>query len=117
MNAGFVAVAAACVSCACKMPCRPQPLSRYIVLRDFPQPEQSYSCVRRRNWRRHSYSRSLLPGNTMKNQKDEPTGKCDQPAGNSNKHEPSHHPEIVKKLAVLVSIDNARICGAFIYLA
>ena len=43
----------------------------------------------------------------MQNHKDKPTGKCDQIAGNSNKHEPSHHAEIVKKLAVVVSINDA----------
>ena len=43
----------------------------------------------------------------MKNEKDQPTDKCDQAEGNSSKHEPTHHAEIVKKLAVIVAVYNA----------
>jgi hypothetical protein len=53
----------------------------------------------------------------MEDEKDQPTRKCDYSAGNSNKHEPTHHPEIVKKLAIIVSVDDAGMHGAFIDLA
>ena len=66
---------------------------------------------------RNSGRESLLPGDAMENQKNQPTGKCDQATRNGNEHEPSHHAELIKKLAVVVSIDDARMHRAFIHLA
>jgi hypothetical protein len=43
----------------------------------------------------------------MKDEKDQPTDKCEQSAGKSHKHEPTHHAEIVKELAVIVAVYNA----------
>jgi hypothetical protein len=43
----------------------------------------------------------------MKDEKYKPSNKCDQAEGNGSKHKPAHHPKIVKKLAIIVSVDNA----------
>ena len=53
----------------------------------------------------------------MENEKDQPARKCDQAAWNSNEHEPTHHTELVKKLAIIVPVDDARMDGAFIHFA
>src|SRR5207248_1183732 len=75
------------------------------ILFQSTQADHSCRCGRRRNWRRNPCSRSLCPSNAMENQNDKPTGECDQAAWNGNKHEPSHHAEIVKKLPIIMSID------------
>ena len=53
----------------------------------------------------------------MENEEDKPTGKCNQAARNRDKHEPTHHAEIVKKLAVIEAVYNAGMHRAFIHFA
>src|SRR5689334_12334535 len=54
-----------------------------------------YSCRRRlrgNRWRT-SGSYTFLPSSTVEDQKNQPADKCDQPAGNGHKHEPTHDAE------------------------
>jgi hypothetical protein len=44
----------------------------------------------------------------MENEENQPASECNQTPGNGDEHEPTHHTERVKELAVIVSIDNAR---------
>ena len=53
----------------------------------------------------------------MENEEYQPTDKCHQAARNSNKHEPTHHTELVKELAVIVAVYNAGMRRAFIHFA
>ena len=53
----------------------------------------------------------------MENQENQPTNKCNQAAGNRNEHEPAHHAERIEKLAVIVSVDDARMHRPFVDLA
>ena len=36
---------------------------------------------------------ALSPGDAMENEENQPTSKCNQTAGNSDEHEPTHHTE------------------------
>src|SRR5438067_10348878 len=75
-------------------------------------------CHRRRgNRRRNSGSESFLPAGKMENQKDEPADECEQARGKSNQHEPTHHTERIKKLAIIVSVNDAWMRRAFVYFA
>ena len=53
----------------------------------------------------------------MENQKDEPADECEQARGKSNQHEPTHHTERINKLAIIVSVNDAWMRRAFVYLA
>ena len=53
----------------------------------------------------------------MKNQKDEPADECKQARGKRNQHEPTHHTERIKKLAAIVSVDDARMHRTFVHFA
>ena len=53
----------------------------------------------------------------MENEENQPTNKCNQTAGNCGEHEPTHHTELVKKLAIIVPVYDARMDGAFIHFA
>ena len=51
---------------------------------------------------------ALSPGDAMQNEENQPTSKCNQTAGNGDKHEPTHDAERVKQFAVIMSVDDAR---------
>ena len=53
----------------------------------------------------------------MQDEKNQPTKECNQAGGNSNEHEPTHYAEGVKQFAVILSVDDAGMYRAFIYLA
>src|SRR4030095_10538113 len=75
-------------------------------------------CGRPRgNRRRDPGGRALSPSDAMENEENQPTNKCNQTAGNSDEHEPTHHTEGIKELAVIVSVDDTRMHRAFVHFA
>lgn len=53
----------------------------------------------------------------MQNEENQPTNKCDQTAGNGDEHEPTHYTERIELFAVIMSVDDARMHGAFVHFA
>src|SRR5262249_7418597 len=69
------------------------------------------------NRRRDPGGRALSPSDAMEDEENQPTNECNQTAGNSDEHEPTHHTEGIKELAVIVSVDDTRMYRAFVHLA
>jgi hypothetical protein len=72
---------------------------------------------RRRNGRRNSGSESLFPACPMQDENDQPNHERAEPAGNSNKHQPAQHTQRIQKVAVILSVDDARMHRSFIHFA
>ena len=53
----------------------------------------------------------------MQDENDQPNHECEQPAGNSNKHQPAEHTERIQKLAIIFSIYDAGMHRPFIHFA
>ena len=60
---------------------------------------------------------SPSPACTMKYENDQPNHQCECAARKRNKHQPTQHPERIKKLAIIVSSDDAGMHRALIHLA
>ena len=50
----------------------------------------------------------------MKNENDQPNDEREYTSGKSNKHEPTQHAERIKKVSIILSIDDAGMHRAFI---
>src|ERR1043166_9646639 len=69
---------------------------------------------RLRNRRRNPCRDSFSPSDTMKDEENQPTNECNQATGNRDEHKPTHHTQLIKELAVIVSVDDARMHRPFI---
>ena len=53
----------------------------------------------------------------MKHQHDQPKNEGNRSGGQGDEHEPTHHTEGIKQLAIIFAINDARVDRAFINLA
>ena len=53
----------------------------------------------------------------MEDENDQPNDERKYTSGKSNKHEPTQHPERIKKVSIILSVDDAGMHRAFIYFA
>jgi hypothetical protein len=62
-------------------------------------------------------SESFSPAFPMQDENDQPNHECENAAGNCDKQQPTQHSESVKELAIILSINDARMHGSFVHLA
>src|SRR4030095_4746449 len=75
------------------------------------------SCRRRRRWNWRRNPASFSPACPMQDENDQPKREREQPAGNSNKHQPAEHTQRIQKLAIIFSIYDAGMHQPFVHFA